>query len=217
MLVRRGTSAFLILLSNSIKTVFKKFMAPTRFPSSFWVLFIILALFLGFNAPKMTPVAPINERIPATVNASTGKGTLVQNAEISPAKLTNVIGKGWTKAIIEASNAKASSTNAVAPNSMTQPAAQDTTPPSIDHPWDMTYNETTTGHAITWHPSDEFPDSYTIYRQGISIDSGSWNGGSISINVDGEAIGQYNYTIEVSDTSNNVARDTVWVKVVGTG
>lgn len=217
MLAKGGTSVFISLLSNIKKTVFRKSMVSTRFLSSFWASLMILALFYGFNAPNMAPIVPINEKTPVAVNTIAGKATLVQDAEILPAQLTDVVDEGWSDAITIASNARSSTINAIAQSSMIQPAAQDTSPPAIDHPWDMTYNETTTGHTITWHPSDEFPDSYAIYRQGTSIDSGSWSGGSISINVDGEAIGSYNYTIEVSDTSNNAAQDTVGVKVVGTG
>jgi len=86
--------------------------------------------------------------------------------------------------------------------------------PSIDHPTDIEYVEGTTGHAITWSPSDAHPDRYEIYRNGSLIDSGDWDGGQITVDIDGLAEGVYNYTLVVFDEGENRASDTVMVTVV---
>ncbi len=93
------------------------------------------------------------------------------------------------------------------------PRTWDVTPPSIDHPADVLYNEGTTGHSIIWSPSDAHPASYEIYRNGSLLDSGSWTGGSITVLVDNLAVGTYNFTIVVYDKSGNYASDTVFVTV----
>jgi hypothetical protein len=85
--------------------------------------------------------------------------------------------------------------------------------PTIDQPADVTYEEGASGSIITWTPSDINPATYTIYRNGTSIETGNWDGSSLSINVDGLAVGTYNFTIVASDTNNISTRDTVMVTV----
>ncbi len=89
----------------------------------------------------------------------------------------------------------------------------ETIEPTIDHPADMDYEEGTTGHSITWTSSDEHPSHYVVYRNGTQVVSESWDGSSITVNVDGLGVGVYNYTIVVYDTSGNCASDTVFVIV----
>ncbi|TFG13140.1 hypothetical protein EU537_07470, partial [Candidatus Thorarchaeota archaeon] len=84
---------------------------------------------------------------------------------------------------------------------------------ALNHPDDIEYEVGTTGHNITWIPADPYPAYYTIYSNGSQIVSESWNGTVILIDVDGLAVGIYNYTLEVSDTSGNTAADTVIVTV----
>jgi len=94
---------------------------------------------------------------------------------------------------------------------------EDTTAPAVDSPADITYEESTTGHSISWNATDNNPGSYIIYREGVVVDSGSWTSGvQITINVDGLAVGSYDYTINVTDASNNNATDTVIVTVEDT-
>ncbi|MHA1929299.1 MAG: S8 family serine peptidase, partial [Candidatus Thorarchaeota archaeon] len=92
----------------------------------------------------------------------------------------------------------------------------DLTPPVLDHPADITYVLGATGNTIIWHPSDDNPASYVVYRDGIVITSGMWNSTSeyISISVDGLSLGEYDYTIIVQDTGFNTAYDLVTVSVV---
>jgi parallel beta-helix repeat protein len=92
----------------------------------------------------------------------------------------------------------------------------DTIPPYVDSPDDFQYESGTTGHNITWSPSDPNPVSYEILRNGTKTDSGPWDGSDIEISIDGLDLGNYNFTIVVLDISGNTASDTVMVSVVDT-
>ncbi len=92
----------------------------------------------------------------------------------------------------------------------------DTTSPTINHPSDSEVEVGTSGNLITWSPGDLLPSSYEILRNGAVLYSGIWTGSSIVINVDGLALGLFNYTVQVSDTSGNTATDTVFVTVIDT-
>lgn len=90
----------------------------------------------------------------------------------------------------------------------------DTSRPTIDHPENVSYHEGNKGHVLTWHPADENPLNYTIFRNDIIVDSGSWNGSEITLKVDGLDAGTYNFTISVLDIVWGSAIDTVWVTVI---
>ncbi len=90
---------------------------------------------------------------------------------------------------------------------------QDTTAPIVDHPDDVQYEYGTTGHAITWNPSDATPATYEILRNGTVVESGTWDGSPITIDIDGLDVGVYNYTLIVYDESGNSNTDTVIVTV----
>lgn len=92
----------------------------------------------------------------------------------------------------------------------------DGTPPILDSPADIEYEQLTTGNGITWIPSDLNPVSYSIFRNGIVVNSGGWNGSSIFILVDWLIPSQYNYTLNVYDIGGNSASDTVMVIVTPT-
>jgi hypothetical protein len=85
--------------------------------------------------------------------------------------------------------------------------------PTIDHPSDVGYEEGTTGYSIEWTPSSEMPWSYSIERESTTVDSGSWNGGPLSISIDGLANGTYVYEITVYDNVGYSASDSVTVNV----
>jgi len=94
---------------------------------------------------------------------------------------------------------------------------QDVTAPTIDHPDDVTYSEGTLNHNITWNPMDTNPGIYKIYKDGIQVDSGSWDSGTpITINIDNLLVGSYSYTIEIFDLSGNTISDIVEVTVTDT-
>ena len=93
---------------------------------------------------------------------------------------------------------------------------QDTTPPKVDHPNDISYIEgTDTDVWIVWHPSDTLPASYVVSRNGSELEKGSWNSSTeiIQVSVQGLSEGIYNYTIVVTDTSGHTASDSVLVTV----
>lgn len=86
--------------------------------------------------------------------------------------------------------------------------------PEIDDVSDIEYELGTTGHTITWSPFDEYPDSYEVYRNETLIESGSWDGSLITINVDGLELGPYNYTLFVNNTLGLFAASSVNVLVI---
>ncbi|MDF1539778.1 MAG: hypothetical protein P1Q69_12830, partial [Candidatus Thorarchaeota archaeon] len=89
--------------------------------------------------------------------------------------------------------------------------------PTLDHPPNQYIKEVSTGNAIIWHPHDGQMGtrSYTIYKDGAVDKTGLWPGTvpTISVNVDGNDLGSYNYTCEIRDSAGNYAYDTVWVYV----
>jgi hypothetical protein len=93
---------------------------------------------------------------------------------------------------------------------------EDTTNPIIDHPPDVTYNETDTGNTIQWNPTDLYPASYVIMLDNEQLSSGTWNtsGESIQISIDGLSAGSYTYNLTVIDQSGNLAFDLVSVVVL---
>ena len=92
----------------------------------------------------------------------------------------------------------------------------DSAPPVIDSPSNIVYEAGTEGHNITWNPSDAHPDWYWIYRNSTLVDSGAWDGGDITITVNGLVVGVYNFTLVISDDTGNFADDTVYVTCVDT-
>lgn len=93
---------------------------------------------------------------------------------------------------------------------------QDTTNPVLDSPSDVSYAFGVTGNWINWTATDYLPMNYTVYRNGTDIANGTWlSSVPINISVDGLAVGVYNYTISVNDTSNNLDSDEVIVTVTG--
>jgi plastocyanin len=91
-----------------------------------------------------------------------------------------------------------------------------TQPPTIDDISDFSYEEGTTGYTITWNPSDNNPDWYNVTRNGVIIvgEDGAWDGSSITILVDGLAIGTYTYICTVYDAHGNSVYDTVIIEVI---
>ncbi len=90
----------------------------------------------------------------------------------------------------------------------------DMTPPSTGNPDNITYTEGSTGNWLVWPARDNHPHSHRIWRNGTLVAEGAWAGSDISIQIDGLSIASYNYTIQLWDTSDNSAIDTVYVFVV---
>jgi len=89
----------------------------------------------------------------------------------------------------------------------------DATPPVIDHPIDVKYEELTTGHSLSWNPFDSNPHSYNITRNGIVIKSGPWTGETISTNIDALSPGLYTFVCTVYDGPGLWSNDTVFARV----
>ncbi len=70
-------------------------------------------------------------------------------------------------------------------------------------------------HLLTWNVSDSHPDRYFLYRNGISVDNGSWTQKvwQYTYNASGLPLGTYNYTLKVMDQAGHVSVDTVWLTV----
>jgi hypothetical protein len=89
----------------------------------------------------------------------------------------------------------------------------DTTPPDINSPADVEFEEATTGNSVEWTCYDLYPDTYSVYVNSSIDISAAWAGGNIEIILDGLEEGFYNLTLVVEDTSGNSASDTVLVTV----
>nr|MDO8111391.1 hypothetical protein [Candidatus Sigynarchaeota archaeon] len=88
---------------------------------------------------------------------------------------------------------------------------------SISHPPDITYEFGTTGHQASWLITDNNTagTTYTIYRNWTRLETLAWTSDMpASINVDGLAVGTYNYTMIADDGLGNVVVDSVIVTVI---
>ncbi len=92
---------------------------------------------------------------------------------------------------------------------------QDTISPDVSSPSNIDYIVGSTGHELSWNATDFEPDTYEVFKDGVSIISGAWNSSteSVSVSVDGLVVGVYNYTIVFTDISGNSASDEVVVTV----
>jgi hypothetical protein len=92
----------------------------------------------------------------------------------------------------------------------------DTIQPVLDTPGDVEYTVGETGYVIDWNPTDIRPNSYEVFVDTVSTYTGSWNSSSehIIINLDGLAVGTYNFTCVVYDDAGNSYSDTVNVTVI---
>ncbi|MFX1369676.1 MAG: hypothetical protein ACFFAY_13860, partial [Promethearchaeota archaeon] len=57
--------------------------------------------------------------------------------------------------------------------------------------------EGTTGNAITWNASSNFADHYELFIDSALVANESWDGGTISFNIDHLPFGTYSYTLTV--------------------
>ncbi|UCE10227.1 MAG: right-handed parallel beta-helix repeat-containing protein [Candidatus Thorarchaeota archaeon] len=93
------------------------------------------------------------------------------------------------------------------------PEVYDTADPTIDNPADVEYDFGDAVPNLVWAPRDDHPNSYEVFRNGISVASGPWGGGDIQVSVSGLPLGAHNYTIYVVDLAGNWNADLVWVTV----
>ncbi len=85
--------------------------------------------------------------------------------------------------------------------------------PVINHPLDQSYALGTTGHSIAWHPSDWNPTGYNVTGDGTLVDQDIWTGGSLTVDIDGLALGLHNYTCTVWDVAGTCTSDAVLVYI----
>ena len=98
---------------------------------------------------------------------------------------------------------------------------QDETAPIIEQPANITYEQGSFGHEITWNITESNPKFYNVTRYSNEtgtnftiIESGDWDGSNISVNVDGlNATRWYLYTLFVQDIFGYNASSTVNVTV----
>ncbi|UCG01513.1 MAG: S8 family serine peptidase [Candidatus Heimdallarchaeota archaeon] len=89
---------------------------------------------------------------------------------------------------------------------------KDIFPPSITSPSDI-IREEERPWEIEWNIDEAFPLNYIIFRNGSVQASGDLNGSILKCSEPGLPIGTYNFTIVVSDQSNNSASDSVLVTI----
>ncbi len=97
---------------------------------------------------------------------------------------------------------------------VTVSAEYDANAPIIDNPLDIEYEYMDVGSQITWNATDPNPVNYTIFRNGILVGSGGWDGSTISINVDYLIPGIYEYVLTVTNIGGYSMSDTVIVTVM---
>ncbi len=87
------------------------------------------------------------------------------------------------------------------------------TSPKVLSVGDITYVEGAVGNQIVWEVEDEDPFKYKIFQNGSLVETDDWNGSDIVYTVDGLSAGTYNFTLVLTDTSEYIVADTVWVTV----
>jgi hypothetical protein len=91
----------------------------------------------------------------------------------------------------------------------------DLTSPIITGNADVEYVVGTTGNILEWQCSDTYPRTFEIFIGSDFHSSGTWSSDvSIILNIDGLAVGEYNYTIVVMDVSGNSVSHTIKIRVI---
>ncbi|MFW9957534.1 MAG: nitrous oxide reductase family maturation protein NosD [Candidatus Odinarchaeota archaeon] len=95
-------------------------------------------------------------------------------------------------------------------------AVEDTIPPFITSPEDITYTKGEGSHEIAWWMSDLSPLIYRVLLNGTEITSSPFNATSLSFSMtlEDKDPGVYNYSMVAQDIWGNIAIDTVIVMVL---
>jgi len=93
---------------------------------------------------------------------------------------------------------------------------EDTTPPLITSPEDITYTKGEGDYEIAWTMSDLSPTSYRVLLDGTELTSSAENSTStsFSMTLEDKDPGVYNYSMVAEDIWGNMAMDTVIVTVL---
>ncbi|MBD3406325.1 MAG: hypothetical protein GF411_09465 [Candidatus Lokiarchaeota archaeon] len=89
----------------------------------------------------------------------------------------------------------------------------DGTAPQITGPSDFAYGYGEDGYVINWTCSDDYPESYTIQKNGTQVATGEWDGSDISYTLVDLDPNVYNFTLILEDAGGNLISDTVIVTV----
>ncbi len=91
---------------------------------------------------------------------------------------------------------------------------QDTLPPTIDSPSNITLEDGMPSSQIIWNPNDANPSSYELYIDDVSAGPQIWDGSAVSTTTAGLGVGNHNLTLVVYDIDSNNATDSMWVEVI---
>jgi surface protein len=94
-----------------------------------------------------------------------------------------------------------------------EPPVTENTTPDISNPDNISYKLNTTGNLLEWTVGDANPGIYNITLDGILYEQGAWSNGTISLVIDGLAVGLYIITLYIFDIHGNWAFDAVLVVV----
>ena len=90
----------------------------------------------------------------------------------------------------------------------------DTVPPNITVLSNVTFMEGATNSYLNWTFVDFYPYNYTMYIDGVYNQSGLWNNNNpLSVDISYLLKGNYNFTMVVQDTSNNVNVSKLYVTI----
>ena len=89
--------------------------------------------------------------------------------------------------------------------------------PVIEGPDPVEFIFSETGYSLSWNVTDEYPSMYEIRKNNESLVNGTIDPDEpvIEYSLDGLAVGVYNFSLSVNDTSGNTAINHVLVTVIG--
>ena len=91
---------------------------------------------------------------------------------------------------------------------------EDTTFPVLEASSDLHLQVAQTGQSITWRAFDLQADSYFLWHNGSLLETNMWFSGEIlNFSLTVTASGIYNYTLQATDGSSNVASSSIFVFV----
>ena len=91
---------------------------------------------------------------------------------------------------------------------------EDNEDPLLLDEYDTAIDVDTSGNRLTWTARDDFPQRYTINRDGAQIYAAFWTGGDITVDLDPLPVGSFRYVLTVFDGAGNFKSDQVIVNVV---
>ncbi len=145
--------------------------------------------------------------------AASGDGAVNRtlNGTVDEVRVSNIVRSiNW---IITEYNNQFNITSFIAFGNQTQ--LEDVIAPELDSPADQNFLVGESADKwINWTATDLTPANYSIERNGVGVDNGTWASGiPINYSLSGLGEGTWNFTIIVNDTSSNEALDTVFIFV----